>query len=194
MKPFDSIPASLLRQHLFCPRIPWLQRKMGLQPATPLWVKQGEDYHAKQQELFKRRNLSRFGLEQAIWHFELSLWHNDLSFHGKPDALLELDEEVIPLEFKMTGSKPLPSQIVQLTAYGLLAEKSMGKICKRGFLLYEERGKTHEIIFDELRKQKVFEVAMRILDNESRPLLPDSSAGEHQCGQCEYLNYCNDRE
>lgn len=60
----DSYPVHLLRQYLFCPRIPWFNVVRNLYPATPSWVRRGIRYHEVQQALSKRRNLSRYGLDE----------------------------------------------------------------------------------------------------------------------------------
>src|SRR3989344_8100597 len=99
MKPY-SLPVHLLRQHVFCPRIPYFIEGLGITPEAPLWVQQGQDYHARQEQLSRDRTLKRFGLEHATRQFRVHLSSTRLGTHGIADALLETATEVYPVEFK----------------------------------------------------------------------------------------------
>jgi CRISPR-associated exonuclease Cas4 len=171
MKSF-SLPVSLIRQFVFCPRIPYFHELLGLRPNKPLWVKQGEAYHKRQDMLSKRRNLSRFGLDKGIQHHNLSLRDEALGIHGICDLLIETDEAVYPLEFKLYGEKPRRGQIYQLAAYGMLAEKEMSKPCHQGFILYGQKGNTQSIILDDKIREDVSAVIrnmQRILECQTMP-------------------------
>ena len=52
----------MLRQHCFCPRIPFFQLMRGIQPVGPMWLQQGLNHHVREEMLAKRRKLSRFGI------------------------------------------------------------------------------------------------------------------------------------
>lgn len=66
-------------------------------------------------------------------------------------------------------------------------------LCKTGFILYENKGKTHSIEFTKERQKQVIEIKEKILDDLEKSYLPESPATPVQCTQCEYLNHCNDR-
>ncbi len=87
----------------------------------------------------------------------------------------------------------MKGQILQLTAYGLLLQEKYDLPCQMGFILYETRGKTHQINFDEKRIQQVMIIRDKILNDLENSYMPDSPATPAQCTQCEYLNHCNDR-
>lgn len=190
---FYSIPVHLIRQYCFCERIPYYQELLKLNPARPYWVKQGEKLHKNQKRLFKGRTLKRFGLEEAAQEFEVKVSDEILQLHGLVDSVLTTKEEIYPIEFKLSGSKPVKGQILQLTAYGMLLEKQFNVDCKKGFILFEQKGKTITINFTEKHKQNVLKIRNEILQSLSGSLMPHSSASSAQCTQCEYLNYCNDR-
>lgn len=189
-----SIPIHLLRQYSFCERIPNFQELLKLNPPRPQWVKQGEELHKKQQKVFKNRTLKRFGLEAAKQDFNITVDSSSLQLHGIVDSVLITDEQIYPIEFKLAGKKPTKGQLLQLTAYGMLLEKTYKLPCKTGFILYEERGKTHTVNFTEKSKQQVKNVRNKIIKGLENALMPHSSATASQCTQCEYLNYCNDRD
>lgn len=192
--PSSSLPASLLRQWAFCPRIPWFMEALGLSPPRPLWVRQGVEHHQRERMLQRRRRLSRYGLEGARLVHNPSLSAPGLGLHGIPDALLETGYSVHPLEFKLGEAPPGRGHELQIAAYGLLAESCFGKPCPSGFILYGARGKTREIRLTEEIRAHMFRVLAELRRSLDNALMPVTSAGTAQCTQCEFLNYCNDRE
>ena len=188
-----SVPISLLRQYCFCPRIPYFQELLGLNPPRPTWVKQGAKLHREMRKIFKHRTLQRFNLENARQEFNVSVNAAALSLHGVIDSVLISENEVYPLEFKLGGSKPNRGQIVQLTAYAMAAENHYGLPCRQGFVLFERARKTHPVLFTPEHQREVLRIRDRILGDLEKSILPHSSATQAQCTQCEYLNHCNDR-
>ena len=189
-----SLPVSQIRQHCFCARIPWFNELLNMRSAKPLWVKQGESHHKRQTMLNRRRKLSRYGLDQGLLREDVELHDEDLGLHGICDAVIETEHAVHPLEFKLYGDKPRRGQIYQLVAYGILCEKKFGKPASCGYILFGLRGQTQQINFDEKIRNDVLSATYSMRQNLERSTMPDSSASTAQCGQCEYLNYCNDRE
>ena len=192
--PSSSLPVSLLRQYAFCPRIPWFMEALGLNPPRPPWVRQGTDHHQRERMLQRRRRLSRYGLTEARLIEEPQLYAPDIGLHGRPDALLETENAVYPLEFKLGDSKPASGHLLQVAAYALLAESVRGKPSPAGFILYGERGKTLRVEMDTRMRGKVMKACANLKQALEKGLLPVSAASAAQCTQCEFLNYCNDRE
>lgn len=188
-----SLPISLIRQYCFCPRIPYFQELLKLNPARPQWVRQGEDLHQKQEKVFKHRTLKRFNLEQAQQKFNIFVSSESFALHGLVDSILVNETHIFPIEFKLGGNKPRKGQVLQLTAYAMLLEEEYRLSCPTGFILYESKGKTHHIEFTPKQQKQVIEIRDKIFNDLEKSYLPDSSATPAQCTQCEYLNHCNDR-
>jgi len=144
--------------------------------------------------LNRRRSLQRYGLQQGALEHNVSLKGNGLPIHGVADAIIVTDNEVCPLEFKLEAASVQRGQILQLAAYGVLAEERYGKPFRQGFILYGSRGKTHRIQMDDRLRQQLNSVVESMLEIFQAQLMPASSASAHQCAQCEYLNFCADRE
>src|SRR5690625_3753846 len=145
-----SLPASLIRQHVFCPRIPFYNEVLSINPGDRPWQSQGVSYHKRQEMLVRRRRLERFGLSEATLKTNISLYSEKKSLHGICDALLINEEQVVPLEFKLSSSfQPRRGHILQLAAYGVLAEEQFGKPCVQMFILYGDKGKMHRVKLDE---------------------------------------------
>lgn len=189
-----SLPVHLLRQYCFCPRIPWYQEVLGLRPIRPLWVQQGENFDTRQPRLFRQRTLLRFGLQTAHREFGVSVASEQLHMHGRVDCVLKTETELFPVEIKLAGRKPDRGHILQLAAYGMLLAATYRKPVRRGFILMGKRGKSWAIEINQQLRREVCRVRDSILLVLEEARMPDSSASIAQCGQCEYLNWCNDRE
>lgn len=189
----SSVPISLLRQHIFCPRIPFFNEVKQINPGDRPWQSQGVTFHQRQSMLTKRRNLSRFGLARGEVQLSQKLKSTQLQCHGICDSIILTDNEVAIIEFKLAGKKPTKGQMLQAAAYGMVAEQQYNRPCKRIFVLIGERGKTYHYPLNKGLRSKVVQALREVQFNLTQPILPHSAATEHQCGQCEYLNFCGDR-
>jgi len=124
-----------------------------------------------------------------------------LGVHGVADAILIWTDFIVVVEFK-TVFEPKKNwrkngQTQQALAYASLAEERYNKKC-RCILISLIRMKNQKFryhlleVTDEKRIfiQKKIESIRDIIKMEK---LPNSSAAPEKCVQCEYLNYCNDR-
>ena len=188
-----KLPIHLIRQYLFCPSVVYFLEVLSIPKVSPIWVKEGEDYHKSQEKLFKRRTLSRFNLENADFWQNVNLSYSDLNFYGICDALIISDTNIYPIEIKLHGQKPTKAQKMQLIAYGVLAEKIYKKDFNLGFISFEKNAKTVAINIDIKMKQEVQKIVNEIINLIKSEKLPYSNAEDEKCTQCEFLNYCNDR-
>ncbi|MBR6803271.1 MAG: CRISPR-associated protein Cas4 [Kiritimatiellae bacterium] len=188
-----SIPVSLIRQFMFCPRIPFFLEVAGIQQPIQLWVKQGIDYHLKMAELMKRRSLQKFGLNNPTIHYSPKLKSLQLNIHGIPDALLEDEQQIVPIEFKNKMPKLTKATMFQLMCYGLLAEEQFKKTFKTALVIVGLSRKIHTITRTEALDRQTNVILHHLRKVLNQGVFPDSSASYTQCGQCEFLKYCNDR-
>lgn len=190
MKSF-KIPISLIRQHIFCPRIPYFELLYEVKVEKPYWTKIGQDHHKIMQSALKRVNFSRLGIrsKSITPKFNLKLSDENMNYYGVVDCLLITMENVIPVEFKLQGDAISLSHELQLSAYGILAEKIFNKKFETGLIIY---GKREKIAICK-RNDKVIKVVDEIISNLSLISVPESNAQISKCAQCEFLNYCNDR-
>ncbi len=168
---------------------------LGLQPPGPAWLKQGLDHHAREEMLIKRRKLDQFGVCQDNFRLsqEVKLFDAALGLHGICDGVLYTDNEVLPLEFKLSEGTPPFGARMQLAAYAMLLEAKKNRTIRRGFILYGRKGRSLEIEVDEELRNAVKTTAEQIRSACERAISPHSAATEAQCAQCEYLNFCADR-
>ena len=189
----NSIPINLLRQWYFCPRIPYYQELLGTQVVRPPWVRQGNEYEVLQQKLFRRRNLSRFGLSEGTLHTQVRMTGPGEPFHGVADLVIETTQAVHVTEIKLNLEKVSKGVIAQLAALSILAEAEFGKPATDAFIVYGRKPQVRCVQIGSEMREKTRELAYRIQKILISGVKPDSPASEHQCAQCEYFNYCNDR-
>ena len=188
----DSVAVNLIRQWCYCPRVVYYLEMLGLPVERPRWVEQGESFHRREELLWKRRNLSRFKLQEGEKHYDLPLASARLALHGVVDMAIATADAVYAVEFKLSASNKKRGDILQLVAYGMLLEEHFGKPCKVGFLVGQGRV-LHQVAVDAERRAQVARVAGEIRQTLQRGAKPESSATVVQCCNCEFLNYCNDR-
>ncbi|CAM3683428.1 CRISPR-associated protein Cas4 [Parendozoicomonas haliclonae] len=191
----NSLPIRHLRQFLFCPRIPWLQEVAAMQPLRPIWVTQGQGYHARQEFLSRRRKLSRYSTEDAELLFDQPVGCENPSIHGRIDLVLKGKDRVQIVEFKLGEGKPVPGQILQAAAYAIAAEQTFALPCPEFFVATGKKAKVHHYYLTAERRQEVADKVTQIQQTLADSVLPESSAQSNtQCSSCEYLNTCNDRD
>ncbi len=191
-----SVPISLLRQFCFCPRIPFFQECMHLDVKYPLWVNQGVKEHDRYEMLSKRRNLKKFGIDSL----ECNIKHNvylcseELKMHGICDSILSTKTDKYIVEFKLSDRVKLNlAEKVQLTAYAMAAESMYSMKISKGFILIGKKGKTFDIEIDQYLRDKTLSIRDHVINIIEKGVMPNSSATEGKCCQCEYFNFCADR-
>ena len=189
-----KIPISLVRQYLFCPRIPYYTFILGIKPSIPLWVKQGTDFHNNEVRLFKRRVLNKFGINDPNVNYELSLESKTLKLYGVCDlALIDKNNGAI-VEFKLDKRSLHRGAYIQLAAYSIALEEMYGVTVNTSFFVVGTRCKSIPIKIDQKLRNQLFETVEKMQKILDYGLLPHSSANEVQCGQCEFITRCNDRD
>ena len=187
-----SVPVNLIRQWCYCPRKVYYFELTDFKVEYPIWVRQGENFHQLEEKLWERRNLSRFGLQQGKKHYNLFIKNDDFGLHGIADMVIETQDAVYPIEFKLSARSKKRSDILQLVAYGMLAKNYFKKPVSIGFLVGKGRV-LHKISIDEEKCQQVIATAQEIRTMLQNGRKPESSASLVQCSACEYVNFCNDR-
>ncbi len=188
------IPVNLIRQYLFCPRIVYFNLLSNIKPVFPNHVEAGSRFHIKQDYLFSMRTFNKLKINYNVKLNNEYMEDESLFLNGIVDTAFICDNEVIPVEYKDINNNNIPySHKMQLTAYGMLLSKKYHKPLKRGIVIYSNNMKHKEIIITEKDKTNLLEIIIKIQSMVEKAVFPESSAGEKQCLQCEYLNYCDDR-
>jgi CRISPR-associated exonuclease Cas4 len=188
------IPINLIRQYKFCPRIVYYSLLTNIKPIYPRQVSLGQDYHKLQENLSKNRKFKKLNIEYQEVILDKYIENEDLNICGKVDLALINKSNIIPIEFKLSSNKkPNYSHILQLVGYGLLLEKKYQRDFKQAIISYSNNMKFFNITITQEIKKDFFIILKNIEEILKNQNLPNSSANEKQCLQCEYLNFCDDR-
>jgi CRISPR-associated exonuclease Cas4 len=188
-----SIPVNILRQYIFCPRIPYFTEVLGITPEKPLWVDQGQHFHKVQIDLNKHRKLKRFGLSEAKTEYNVVLNSQKLGIHGVADIILITQDSVFPVEIKISFSPFYKGHVLQAIAYGVMAQEKYSRNFSTAFIMHSQKGEVKSFAFNKQWDDLLAKTVKGLREIITSGLMPDSSASLPQCGQCEFLNFCNDR-
>jgi CRISPR-associated exonuclease Cas4 len=188
-----EIPISLFRQYTFCPRIVHFQLIRNYQPVYPYWVEAGQEEHIERERRIQKKLPRLLQRLKGNVRFNVRV-SSQRGFYGIVDAVIETANEQIPLEFKTSFQSLNRGTLRQLTGYALALEEKTGKPSPFAYILCGRRTKlTHVYIGPKERDD--FEHTLvsigKLLEDCS---LPASGAAPTICAQCEYLNFCNDRQ
>ncbi|MEM3609909.1 MAG: CRISPR-associated protein Cas4 [Candidatus Anstonellales archaeon] len=179
------------KNYLYCPRQIYFKYVMQIESEPTEKMILGKIIHNVMGELEKRRGLSKYGVENYRKIFDFKVYSKKLGLSGSVDMILEGDEEVLPVDFKMTEGN-YDGYSLQLYAYSLLIKESFNKKSDYGFIVFTSNKRIKRIDFDNDLKNLFFEVyddIKKIILKEYFPAPFDKN-----CGDCEYINFCGDRE
>ncbi|MCC5816494.1 MAG: CRISPR-associated protein Cas4 [Leptospira sp.] len=188
-----SIPISLLRQYIFCPRIPYFSEILGYRMQEPIWTEQGQSFHSELEKLIIRRIPEKFGFNNPSMEKRVNVVSEQLGLNGIVDFIFYNDTYVVPIEFKISGKKPTRGQELQLLAYGYALEEMKGLQFERGYFVMGSSKKPIAVFPNDFKRDEIINIRSSILQTYETMLMPESPASIHKCTQCEYLNLCNDR-
>jgi CRISPR-associated exonuclease Cas4 len=122
---------------------------------------------------------------------EKPLYDPDLGLTGKPDYLVEKDNQIIPVEVKSGRhpQAPYDSHIYQLAAYCLLVEHEYGKHPKYGILHYSDR--TLAIDFTQSLEETIKDTIQEMQERSTRAQVNRSHEDPKRCLHCGYRSICD---
>lgn len=111
---------------------------------------------------------------------------------GKPDYLIEQRGRVIPVEVKPTrqAEVPYPSDTMQLAAYCLLVEESMGTRPPYGLLRYHRS--TFKITFDDRLRNQLLALLDEMHAAEPKVISRRSHNEPGRCAHCGFQRQCDE--
>ncbi len=156
---------------------------LAFQRSTRLWEKSG---------LPTGRLVYADGLDEAWQPTQQPLYSATYRLIGKPDYLVETEEGTIPVEVKSTPTPQVPylGHLLQLAAYCLLVEETIGRTPSHGLLKYANT--LYEVDFSpELRRELLNTMAemrqARLSDNVRR-----NHQQPNKCAACGLRHACDE--
>ena len=189
------LPATMIRQYLYCARVPYWSYCVPLHRPTTYKMEEGLLQHEHTAELEERRSLRAYGLEEGVRHFGVPLSSSTLGMRGRMDMIVELPDELIPVEWKHTERGTLMMHHkYQLAMYALMAEEQFGKPVRRCFVYLIPRKRALEVaILDGMRRyaRRTADALRELLLHER---MPPPTPRRGRCRDCEFRRFCNDVE
>ena len=189
----DSLTIVQLRQYFFCPRINWYQVNSYNLPKENIWMTQGNEYHAHRETLLKKKLLKRFKNKNIKLDYRVPVYSAKYMIHGIVDAVIQNEKEVYPIEFELNPASKSKGVLFQMLGYAVCLEEKHNTKIEKGFLVSGKNAKLIEVRFSDRDKIELADTIKRIKEIRENDFLPESSASPEKCYQCEYLNFCNDR-
>lgn len=189
-----DLAVSDVRQHVYCPRIPFYRLGLRLPHRFVTGAMQeGILEHQRTEELEQRRSLRAYGLADGERHFDVQVRSERLALGGRMDLVICRDREAIPVEFKNTRARLGLNHKYQLTAYALLAEEHFQKPVRRAFVYFIPLKRAQEVPITPATRAYTRRVLNEIRSAVARERLPEGTRALERCRVCEFLPYCNDR-
>ena len=124
---------------------------------------------------------------------EKPLYDPECRLAGKPDYLYRRRGEIIPVEVKSGWAPPVPfdSHVVQLAAYCLLVERSMGTRPPYGLLRY--RNRTFRLPYTDEMRERVLGLVSEVRRAKLLEAVDRSHEHKARCARCGFRTVCDQR-
>ena len=192
--PLLDLAVSDVRQHVYCPRIPYFRLGTRLPHRYVTGAMQeGILEHQRTEALEHRRSLRAYGLADGERLFDVRLRSERLALGGRLDMLIHRASEVIPVEFKNSRAGLGLHHKYQLAAYALLAEEHFGRPARRAFVYFIPLKRAEEVEITPAVRAYTKRVLNEVRASVARERMPAGTRVLERCRVCEFLSYCNDR-
>ena len=113
-----------------------------------------------------------------------------LGLVGKPDYLIELRGQIIPVEVKpgRRAARPYESDLMQLAAYCVLVEETSKIAPPYGLLRYAEQ--TFRLDYTEQVREEVLALLDQMRDDLDQPDCDRSHDDQRRCFSCGFFEEC----
>lgn len=186
------IPVTDLKQWVYCERVVYYHRTMpGIGQKT---FKMKEALAAQEliETLEMRRGLQAYGFERARRRFGVWLSDEGLGLSAKTDLILEREDQVAIVDFKLTGGEPGQNHRMQLAGYAMLVEAAYKLPSPVAFLYRIPDNRVFAIEIGDALRGAVVAAVERIREMETEQCFPPPTPVRKRCAECEYANYCAD--
>jgi CRISPR-associated exonuclease Cas4 len=187
----EALPVTAVKNWLYCPRQVYFTLSAGVRARATGKMEEGRAAHVWERDLEARRSVERYGLAGRRRRFGVRLSSGRLGLSGCPDLLLEGEDAVAVVEFKLTGGEPGPGDWFQLAAYALLVEEGGQKVDRLIWRRIPD-GALYERMFSAAWRVRTEEVLGQIRECVGRQLDPGPVAEREKCTDCEFQNFCSD--
>ena len=186
-----------IKNWLYCPLIVYYNRVLKAKPLTETIQEYGRELHKEEiVKILRRKGIAPW--ERKIYiirEYETELTSPRLKLKGIIDIIaMNQHGQIFPIEIKYMKSnkgKPWQDHKYQLTAQALLIEENYKKPVDRGYIYYQQDGKTIRIRIDDNDKQYTKHIIKKILEVITTEKPPKTRTPKNKCtGGCGYRWIC----
>ncbi len=179
-------------QYHYCPRKVYFLEVLGIPFVTKKKMFFGQQEHKKEIKRTKQRK-KIFGIKRSLVKkvkYKLYLKSQRLRLYGVIDAVLFLENEIIPVEIKVTDFLELTrSRKKQIVAYALLLDENFEHTTRRGILYFSGHRKSKIVNISYEDKKHLIEDIKAIKMLFKTEKIP-RRVGKRKCDYCEVSRYC----
>ncbi len=193
----DTIPFRVtdFKQWVYCRRVLYyLYCLPKVRPVT-YKMKAGIEAGLHTEELEERRSLRGYGLDHGERRYNVSLSSTRYGLRGIADMVIDSSEdgvhEIIPVDFK-DSDKAGPHFALQLTAYALMLEETLGCTIKRGFLYMIPLRHAEEVPINSRIRTRFANELDDLMNMLYKEAMPVPTRQLNKCVVCEFRRFCND--
>jgi CRISPR-associated exonuclease Cas4 len=145
-----------------------------------------------------RRSLRVYGLRHGQCESNIYLESETLGLKGQVDLVIQTDDnplnetELIPIDYKLSRTKPGLHFKLQLVAYGLLLQERYELPANRGFLYSIPKRRAIEDVFTPHLRTKLRQALVEMQDISQKEYMPTPTRQHAKCQVCEFRRFCND--
>lgn len=180
-----------LKQYVYCPRILFYHTCLPRVRPTTYKMEASIEAHVTERGRELRRTLRAYGLENGKRYADVGLVSERLGMRGEVDLVIETEEELIPVDYKLSTRMGAHFQL-QLTAYAAMLEDAWGMPVRRGFLYLIPLHTAKEVRVTA-RQRAGLDEALRVMNTMLlSERMPAPARQRSKCVACEFRRFCND--
>ena len=181
-----------LKQYAYCPRVVFYTYCLPLLRPETYKMRESAIVHREEAGREGRRSLRAYGLTEGRRAFDVPLFSSSLRLRGKADMVITTDEELIPIDYKLTRRKAGAHFRLQLAAYGLMLAETSDLPVQRGFMYSMVTRRAEEVPLTSRLFAKVRRVTVAMRAMVEAEIMPEPPKGRGRCVACEFRRFCND--
>lgn len=181
-----------LKQYTYCARVVYYTYCLPILRPQTFKMQASHRAHEREAVRERRRSLRWYGLPEGERLFDVRLESAALGLRGRADMVIRTEDEVIPVDHKLTRRKTGPHLRLQITTYGMMLAESGDLAVRRGFVYAMALRQAEEIRMTAQGCAKVRRLAGAMREMVEHETMPDPPRGRGRCVSCEFRRFCND--
>ncbi|HDG98762.1 MAG TPA: CRISPR-associated protein Cas4 [Desulfobacterales bacterium] len=179
-------PVTLIKEYLFCPRIPYFILVLNISEISTGSMEMGKNLENREKLRAKRRK-TLFRKEKVLRRWlNLKLFSERLKLFGVVDEIVETEEGLVVVEYKY-GALRRKGVFYQTIAYAMLVSEHFKKRVNKIILVDLSTGKRLEIPFEERHSEHVKWIIGKLEEIVEKGKMPPRGSN---CPSCLYRKFC----